>query len=323
MVGLEAVSRGATSARLIEKDPRQVADIQKYAGEFGVADKVQVLKSDAYRWAERWIPAGTEPVNLFLSPPFPDLSEKAEEFLNLVRLLLEKAPDESVLTIQAEDGFPLDKLPDPAAWDVRSYGRNMLLIYVVSRGSAAAPPAWGKPARIAAITDSSIAVCGSQAACNTSPHHLHLLLIPLFEGPGSVYLSAFGLRGGLVVRRPTSRTRKARAMKSPLWLRQLSDSLTGRQARPARRPRNRLSIESLEAREVPAGFSFPDFSPALGLEFLGAATINSNDHLRLSSAAVGGSGSAWYTAEKQFVGLSFETTFQFQLTEGTDPPRWI
>ena len=37
VVGLEAVSRGATSARLIEKDPRQAADIQKYADEFGVA----------------------------------------------------------------------------------------------------------------------------------------------------------------------------------------------------------------------------------------------------------------------------------------------
>jgi 16S rRNA (guanine966-N2)-methyltransferase len=136
VVGLEAVSRGATSARLIEKDPRQVADIQKYADEFGVGDKVQVLKADVYRWAERWIPAGTAPVNLFLSPPFPDLSEKGEEFLALVNGLLAKAPDESVLTIQAEDGFPLEKLPDLAAWDVRRYGRNMLLFYVVSRPSA-------------------------------------------------------------------------------------------------------------------------------------------------------------------------------------------
>jgi 16S rRNA (guanine(966)-N(2))-methyltransferase RsmD len=133
VVGLEAVSRGATSARLIEKDSRQVNDIQKYAYDFGVADRVQVLKADVYRWGERWIPAGSAPVNLFLSPPFPDLSEKAEEFMTLTRTLLTKAPNESVLTIQAEDGFPIDQLPDRAAWDVRSYGRNMLLIYVVSR----------------------------------------------------------------------------------------------------------------------------------------------------------------------------------------------
>jgi len=33
-----------------------------------------------------------------------------------------ESPDESVLTIQAEDGFPIDSLPDLPAWDVRRYG---------------------------------------------------------------------------------------------------------------------------------------------------------------------------------------------------------
>jgi 16S rRNA (guanine966-N2)-methyltransferase len=130
VVGLEAVSRGATSARLIEKDARQVADIQKYATQFGVADRVQALRADVYRWAGRWVPPGKDPVNLFLSPPFPDLGEKADEFLALVRTLLDKAPDDSVLTIQAEDGFPTLRLPEPDTWDVRTYGRNMLLFKV-------------------------------------------------------------------------------------------------------------------------------------------------------------------------------------------------
>src|SRR4051794_12863467 len=143
VVGLEAVSRGATSARLIEKDPKQAADIQKYADQFGIADKVQVLRADVYRWAERWIPPGKEPVNLFLSPPFPDLTQKADDFLSLVRTLLDKAPDASVLTIQAEDDFPADKLPDPGAWDVRTYGRNMLLIYV--KGEAAEAESEARP----------------------------------------------------------------------------------------------------------------------------------------------------------------------------------
>jgi 16S rRNA (guanine966-N2)-methyltransferase len=129
VVGLEAISRGASSARLIEKDPRQVSDIQKYVSQFGIADRVQVLRADAYRWAERWIP-GKEPVNLFLSPPFSDLTAKAAEFLALVQLLLEKAADESVLTIQAETGFPTEQLPDLPAWDIRNYGRNQLFFRV-------------------------------------------------------------------------------------------------------------------------------------------------------------------------------------------------
>jgi 16S rRNA (guanine966-N2)-methyltransferase len=139
VVGLEAVSRGATSARFIENDQRQVTDIQKYAAQFGVADKVQVLRADVYRWAERWIPPTKDAVNVFLSPPFPDLNEKPDAFLALVRTLVEKAPDDSVVTIQAEEGFPAGKLPDPDAWDVRTYGRNMLLFYVVPRRTAPAP----------------------------------------------------------------------------------------------------------------------------------------------------------------------------------------
>ena len=147
VVGLEAVSRGATSARLVEKDARQVADIQKYADQFGVSDKVQALRADVYRWAERWIPPTKEAVNLFLSPPFPDLNEKSDEFLGLVRTLLEKAPEESVLTIQAEEGFPATKLPDFGAWDVRTYGRNLLLFYVVPRRTLPAEQAPAPPAQ--------------------------------------------------------------------------------------------------------------------------------------------------------------------------------
>ena len=85
VVGLEAVSRGASRAALIERDPQQVADIQKYIDQFGVGDRAQVLRADVYRWAERWVPPPVGPVNLFLSPPFPDLQpDKVGEFLALV-----------------------------------------------------------------------------------------------------------------------------------------------------------------------------------------------------------------------------------------------
>ena len=42
--------------------------------------------------------------------------------------------------IQAEDGFPLERLPDLPAWDVRRYGRNLLLFRVKGEPPAAATP---------------------------------------------------------------------------------------------------------------------------------------------------------------------------------------
>jgi 16S rRNA (guanine966-N2)-methyltransferase len=131
VVGLEAISRGASSAKLIEADARQAKDIQKHAEQFGIAEKIQVIRTDAYRWGDRWQTLNNEPVVLFFSPPFPDLDPlRLPQFLQLVLQLLDRAPDDSVVVIQAEDGFPVDQLPDLEKWDQRKYGRNLLLFYV-------------------------------------------------------------------------------------------------------------------------------------------------------------------------------------------------
>jgi 16S rRNA (guanine966-N2)-methyltransferase len=131
VVGLEAISRGASEAWLLEADSRSASAIEKMAIEFGVAAKTKVLRADIYRWAERWLPPPS-PVTVFLSPPFPDLEgEKVEKFLAMVVSLRSKLPPDSVLAIQAETGFPTDRLPNAAAWDCRAYGRNLLMFDVV------------------------------------------------------------------------------------------------------------------------------------------------------------------------------------------------
>src|SRR5438045_5268791 len=55
VVGLEAISRGATAATFVERDFRLAGDIDAHLDSFGVADKGQVVRTDVYRWAERWI----------------------------------------------------------------------------------------------------------------------------------------------------------------------------------------------------------------------------------------------------------------------------
>lgn len=130
VVGIEAISRGATLATFLEKDPKSAADILRYLRDFDVFDKGLVLRTDVYRWAERWIPPVDKPLNLFLSPPFKDFEDKMPEFVKLIRLLWDKLPDESVMTIQGENEFPIDQIPEIEAYDYRKYGRNLLLIRV-------------------------------------------------------------------------------------------------------------------------------------------------------------------------------------------------
>jgi hypothetical protein len=61
-----------------------------------------------------------------------------DEFVELVTELNAKMPIGSVLTIQAELGFPTARLPDSDEWDVREYSRNLLMFRVKADPSAPA-----------------------------------------------------------------------------------------------------------------------------------------------------------------------------------------
>src|SRR5262249_34864483 len=72
VVGLEALSGGAKAAEFIERDFRLGQEIDRHLKTFDFAAEGTVRRADAYRWVEHW-EAPAEPVNVFVSPPFPDL----------------------------------------------------------------------------------------------------------------------------------------------------------------------------------------------------------------------------------------------------------
>jgi 16S rRNA (guanine(966)-N(2))-methyltransferase RsmD len=127
--GIEALSRGASSAVFVERDFRLVDDLDRHLKEFKLLDDARVLRADVYRWAERWAPPA-EPVNVFLSPPFPDLESKPEEVLGLIRNMQDKLAPGGVLVLQAEPAAMLAEMPLLDQWDIREYGRNVLYFWV-------------------------------------------------------------------------------------------------------------------------------------------------------------------------------------------------
>jgi len=129
VIGLEALSRGASRAVFVERDFRLAQEIEQHLREFGQAGKGEVQRADVYRWAEHWQPP-REPVNAYLSPPFADFDQRMEDFLALVATLCRKVEVDSVLVVQSEKHVLRDRLSDIDAWDVRHYGRNDLLIWV-------------------------------------------------------------------------------------------------------------------------------------------------------------------------------------------------
>src|SRR5437762_14374426 len=54
VVGLEALSRGASATEFVERDFRLGQDIERHLKGFDYADAGKVRRADAYRWAEHW-----------------------------------------------------------------------------------------------------------------------------------------------------------------------------------------------------------------------------------------------------------------------------
>ena len=129
VVGLEALSRGASSVVFVERDFRLIAELERHFAAFGVGDATRIARSDVYRWIERWQPPA-EPVVVFLSPPFADFERRLHDLLSLAGQLQAKVAAGSIVVLQSERGVPLDELPDRLRWEERSYGRNQLFLWV-------------------------------------------------------------------------------------------------------------------------------------------------------------------------------------------------
>lgn len=125
VIGMEALSRNADRCWFIEKDPKLAVALEKHLKLFRIADRGVVSRLDAYRWAESWQPMPGEWI-VFLSPPFPDLTGRAEAMLAMIAALQKALPEGSTLILQSEQCPMLEKLPNQDQWRKRKYGRNLL-----------------------------------------------------------------------------------------------------------------------------------------------------------------------------------------------------
>jgi 16S rRNA (guanine966-N2)-methyltransferase len=126
--GLEALSRGASEVVFVERDNRLAGAIESHARAFGVTKSIRIHRADVYRWVERW-QSPSEPVNVFVSPPFADY-QRLDTMLLLVADLRQKLAPGSVLVLQGEQSAEFDKLAAGGDWELRRYGRNILAIWV-------------------------------------------------------------------------------------------------------------------------------------------------------------------------------------------------
>lgn len=119
-LGLEAISRGAARATLIERHLPTARLIEENVRLLGVEDRVEVCFADAFVWGKRF--GGSDlPLVVFCSPPYDFYVKRPEAMLELLASLWARAALGSVFAVEADERFDFGQLPQPARWQVRAY----------------------------------------------------------------------------------------------------------------------------------------------------------------------------------------------------------
>ncbi len=138
-LGLEAVSRGSVSATFIEKHVPTARVIEENIKTLGLNDRTELLIRSAFLWGKRDLPSAdfgirnsesNSPVPwlVFCSPPYSFYRERQQEMVDLISSILEHAPAESIMVVEADAGFDFSLLPGNIAehrretgWQIRTY----------------------------------------------------------------------------------------------------------------------------------------------------------------------------------------------------------
>ncbi|MEA5666716.1 16S rRNA (guanine(966)-N(2))-methyltransferase RsmD [Stenotrophomonas sp. MH1] len=122
-LGLEAVSRGAASAQLVERDPGLVAALRGMVSRLDAAAQVEVVSGDALRWLESASPVRADIV--FLDPPFA-----AGLWEQVIARLPRHLADDAWLYMEA----PAGSMPAlPAGWSLHREGGTRDVAYALYR----------------------------------------------------------------------------------------------------------------------------------------------------------------------------------------------
>jgi len=135
-LGLEAISRGASAAVMIERHFPTVSLIRRNAEHLKLTDRVKIVAGDTFFWClnpnqlERleFSTSQTKRWTIFCSPPYRLYSDQASQMQQLLDVLMDLAPVGSVMVVEADEHFDPSQLPPPTEWDQRIYSPAHLYV---------------------------------------------------------------------------------------------------------------------------------------------------------------------------------------------------
>ncbi len=131
-VGLEAVSRGAAWATLIERHFPTARLIRENAAALGEESRVTVETSDAFFWTRQFMKLKQAPVPnpwaIFCCPPWPMFMHQRAELMELIDTWYRAMPAGSILIVESDTKFDPKHLPESDQWRIRDYSPARLCV---------------------------------------------------------------------------------------------------------------------------------------------------------------------------------------------------
>jgi 16S rRNA (guanine(966)-N(2))-methyltransferase RsmD len=124
-MGLEAISRGAQRATLVERHVPTAKIIEENVASLGLTDRVRVVRADTFHWAETRhdelaVASSDAPWVVFCCPPYALYREQPDALRRLLTTMRDAAPAESQIVVEAERPFDFASLW-LGNWTVREY----------------------------------------------------------------------------------------------------------------------------------------------------------------------------------------------------------
>ena len=128
-LAIEAISRGASSAVMIERHFPTIRLIKQNIAHLSLEDRTEVVTGDTLFWCLndqqfRQLPFTDRldlPWAVFCSPPYQLYQDQPEQMVQLLEVLIGQAPSGSLFAVEADDRFDPASLPPVIEWDSRVY----------------------------------------------------------------------------------------------------------------------------------------------------------------------------------------------------------
>ena len=140
-IALEALSRGASQALLLEQHFPTVRLVEENAASLKLSEQVEVIGTDTFFWVTHRLPAqetltGDTPWVIFCSPPYLFYTQRWPEMEQLIHSIARLAPPQSLFVLEADQNLDLAQLPWADQWDIRTYAPAVVGILTLDESMA-------------------------------------------------------------------------------------------------------------------------------------------------------------------------------------------